>query len=155
MQFRFLCVLLTFCLVSQAAISPAELEAHVSFLASDALEGRDTPSKGLDIAAEYIAAQMRRGGLKPAGTDGFFQTARLLNLQSNKEGLALAAQAGGKTWNVDAAKVRLGIGPAVDLKDADCFHASFGEALDWAARLEPVLLLDVPGNLTRKDCEIS
>jgi CRISPR/Cas system CMR-associated protein Cmr5 small subunit len=33
------------------------LKADVSFLASDLLEGRDTPSRGLDIAAEYIAAQ--------------------------------------------------------------------------------------------------
>jgi Zn-dependent M28 family amino/carboxypeptidase len=39
------------------------------------LEGRDTPSRGLDIAAEYIAAQFRRIGLEPAGDDGYFQTA--------------------------------------------------------------------------------
>lgn len=34
------------------------------------LEGRDTPSRGLDIAAEYIAAQFRRAGLEPAGDAG-------------------------------------------------------------------------------------
>ena len=33
------------------------LKADVSFLASDALEGRGTPSRGLDIAAEYIAGE--------------------------------------------------------------------------------------------------
>ena len=57
-------------------ISPASLEGHTSFLASDLLEGRDTPSRGLDIAAEYIAAQFRRAGLEPGGDDGYFQTAR-------------------------------------------------------------------------------
>src|SRR5579884_331789 len=51
------------------------LKADVSFLASDALEGRGTPSRGLDVAAEYIAAQFRRAGLEPAGDDGYFQTA--------------------------------------------------------------------------------
>ena len=56
-------------------ITAGSLRGHVSFLASDLLEGRDTPSRGLDIAAEYIAAQFRRIGLEPAGDDGYFQTA--------------------------------------------------------------------------------
>jgi hypothetical protein len=54
-------------------ISPNSLRGHVSFLASDLLEGRSTPSRGLDIAAEYIAAQFRRAALEPAGEDGYFQ----------------------------------------------------------------------------------
>ena len=33
-------------------ISAQSLQGHVWFLASDLLEGRDTPSRGLDIAAE-------------------------------------------------------------------------------------------------------
>lgn len=55
--------------------SPGVLKGHVSFLASDTLEGRSTPSIGLDVAAEYIAAQYRRIGLEPVGDDGYFQTA--------------------------------------------------------------------------------
>ena len=56
-------------------ISIDSLKGHLSFLASDLLEGRDTPSRGLDLAAEYIAAQFRRAGLEPVGDDGYFQTA--------------------------------------------------------------------------------
>src|SRR5437868_10319996 len=56
-------------------ISADSLRGHLSFIASDALEGRATPSRGLDLAAEYIAAQFRRAGLEPAGDDGYFQTA--------------------------------------------------------------------------------
>jgi hypothetical protein len=56
-------------------IAPNDLKADVSFLASDALEGRATPSQGLDVAAEFIASQFRREGLEPAGDDGYFQTA--------------------------------------------------------------------------------
>ncbi len=57
-----------------ARVDADSLKSHVSFLASDALEGRATPSKGLDLAAEYIASQFRRAGLEPAGDDGYFQT---------------------------------------------------------------------------------
>jgi hypothetical protein len=55
-------------------ITPASLQGHVSFLASDLLEGRGTPSRGLDVAAEYIAAQYRRAGIGP-GPQGYFQVA--------------------------------------------------------------------------------
>jgi len=55
-------------------ITANELRAHVSFLAADVLEGRDTPSRGLDVAAEYIASEFRRAGLEPLGDDGYFQT---------------------------------------------------------------------------------
>ena len=56
-------------------ISANSMRGNLSFLASDALEGRGTPSRGLDISAEYIAAQFRRAGLEPLGDDGYFQTA--------------------------------------------------------------------------------
>ncbi|HKI20561.1 MAG TPA: M28 family peptidase [Isosphaeraceae bacterium] len=56
-------------------ISADSLRGHLSFLASDLLEGRGTPSRGLDLAAEYIAAQFRRAGLEAIGDDGYFQTA--------------------------------------------------------------------------------
>lgn len=55
-------------------LSKAQLEAHMRFLASDALEGRRTGSRGNDIAAAYIAAQFEAYGLKPApGKDSYFQ----------------------------------------------------------------------------------
>ena len=65
-------------------ISAESLRGHLSFIASDALEGRGTPSRGLDIAAEYIAAQFRRAGLEPAGDDGYFQTASVTSRGADK-----------------------------------------------------------------------
>lgn len=50
------------------------LRADVSFLASDALEGRQVGTEGEKKAAIYIAARMEDLGLKTGGTDGYFQT---------------------------------------------------------------------------------
>jgi hypothetical protein len=55
-------------------IETTRLRADLSFIASDELEGRDTPSRGLDLAARYLAARLQALGLKPAGDDGsYFQ----------------------------------------------------------------------------------
>jgi hypothetical protein len=64
-------------------ISANSLRGHLSFIASDLLEGRGTPSRGLDLAAEYIAAQFRRAGLEPVGDDGYFQTADWAPMRRN------------------------------------------------------------------------
>jgi len=63
-----------------ATITEPRTRSHVEFLASDLLEGRSTPSRGLDIAASYIAAHFARLGLTPGGDDGsFFQGFPLLS----------------------------------------------------------------------------
>lgn len=52
----------------------AAIEGHMVFLASDELEGRDTGSRGHEIAALYIATQLQALGLEPAGDNGsYFQ----------------------------------------------------------------------------------
>jgi hypothetical protein len=54
-----------------APIFSAEaVRAHVAFLADDLLEGRDTGSKGHEIAARYVASEFAQLGLKPAGDQG-------------------------------------------------------------------------------------
>jgi hypothetical protein len=55
-----------------AAITAESVQRHVAFLASDELLGRDTPSPGLEMAAEYIADTFRELGLEPAGDDGSY-----------------------------------------------------------------------------------
>ncbi len=56
------------------AITDAQLKDYLYFIASDEMEGRDTPSRGLDITAKFIAMQMSRWGIQPAGDNGtYFQ----------------------------------------------------------------------------------
>ena len=58
----------------EAGSAAADYLRDVTFLASDALRGRGNGMPELDQAADYIAAQFQRLGLKPAGEDGtFFQ----------------------------------------------------------------------------------
>jgi Tol biopolymer transport system component len=58
-----------------ASISKEDLLNHISYLASDALEGRATGSKGAQLAADYIADKLRRAGLQPIGNSpDFFQS---------------------------------------------------------------------------------
>src|SRR5438874_3666345 len=55
-------------------ISAAQLRTYLSFIASDEMEGRDTPSRGLDTVAKFLALNLTKWGFKPAGDDGsFFQ----------------------------------------------------------------------------------
>ncbi|NJD20678.1 MAG: M20/M25/M40 family metallo-hydrolase [Gemmatimonadetes bacterium] len=50
-------------------------QAHIRYLADDALEGREVGTRGADCAADYIAATFRTLGLQPAGAGGtWFQT---------------------------------------------------------------------------------
>ncbi|WNO54336.1 M20/M25/M40 family metallo-hydrolase [Stakelama saccharophila] len=48
----------------------AAMKAHVMFLASDAMRGREAGSEEYDIAAQYVASQFYAAGLRPAGDDG-------------------------------------------------------------------------------------
>jgi hypothetical protein len=47
--------------------------SHTAFLADDKLEGRNTGSEGYRKAAAYVRGEFERAGLRPAGTDGYFQ----------------------------------------------------------------------------------
>jgi hypothetical protein len=53
-----------------ALSSEARLRRDITFLASDRCEGRGPMTPGLDLAADYIAAELKKAGLKPAGADG-------------------------------------------------------------------------------------
>src|ERR1700741_4420672 len=50
----------------------AAMKAHVMFLASDAMRGREAGSPEFDIAANYVAAQFYAAGLRPAGDQGSY-----------------------------------------------------------------------------------
>ena len=67
-------------------INAGQLRNYLSFIASDEMEGRDTPSRGLDITARFLATNLSHWGLKPAGDDGtYFQKIALRRDGVDKE----------------------------------------------------------------------
>jgi hypothetical protein len=84
------------------SISPAELKGDLSFLASDVLQGRYTPSPGLEIAAEFIAAQFRAAGLEPGGNQQYFQVAAMVDRRLPSFQSEMAVQDGSNTVKIPA-----------------------------------------------------
>lgn len=114
-------------------ISARSLRGHLSFLASDLLEGRATPSRGLDLAAEYIASQFRRAGLDPAGDDGYFQTAKMVELTPNAEGFDITLHHGEETIAIPRKNAVPHLARALALSDVQLFRAA-GANADALAR---------------------
>ena len=83
------------------SITADELSTYLHFLASDQLEGRNTPSRGYDTASLYIASQLRQWGVKPLGSttgtkgplQAFFMPIELVSTQLNPAGMKLTLSA--------------------------------------------------------------
>jgi Zn-dependent M28 family amino/carboxypeptidase len=111
-------------------VTKSETEAHLRFLASDELKGRDTGSPELDIAANYIASEFARWGVKKvSGANGYFQDVKLEKKKyattvdltlgdvtlKNKEDLILL-DGGNLSWEGEA--VFVGYGSQPDMEKA-------------------------------------
>ncbi len=76
-------LLLVLILISQLAISQKvrksdqltlnNLENHIHYLADDKLEGRRAGTRSEELAMEYISNQFKQIGLRPKGTEGYYQ----------------------------------------------------------------------------------
>lgn len=114
-------------------IAAAQLRDYLTFIASDELEGRDTPSRGLDTAAKFLAMNLARWGFKPAGDDGtFFQRIELRKDRSDQgqtkveyNGRALTTGTdflpGGGSGNVSGSLVFAGNGWFIKSKQIDAY----------------------------------
>ena len=62
------------------------IRAHMAFLADDLLEGRETGTRGYQLAANYVRAQFEQMGLEPAGDNGtYFQSIHFRKLTPQPE----------------------------------------------------------------------
>ena len=113
-------------------VSADSMRGHLSFIASDALEGRNTPSRGLEIAAEYIAAQFRRAGLEPVGDEGYFQNAKFLLAETPMSAFELAFKAGAETISVPGNQVSFNIDKELNLT-FPVFKADYADGTAIAA----------------------
>jgi len=128
-----------------ANLTANALQADVSFLASDLLQGRATPSPGLDLAAEYIAAQFRRAGLEPLGDDGYFQTGHYSLVTPRLDGFELQLENGPDVVRVDRSAVSIDQPGAVDLNRASAVKLTAENAAALAGQLRgKVVFLEIP-----------
>ncbi len=117
-------------------ISADSLRTCVSFLASDALEGRYTPSPGLTTAAEYIAAQFRNAGLQPMGSDGYLQTAAMMAVTPNFDGFEFFYESRNRSIHVSKENVERQGGGPVDITHAPLTKVD-GESVNSMAKRTP------------------
>lgn len=142
-------------------ITSDQLKDYLTFIASDEMEGRNTPSRGLDTAALFIATLLKRWGAKPAGdNDTFFQkiTLRRDSPDAEKSQLKLGDQAltygtdflsSGGEGSLSAPLVYVGDGWMVKSKGIDAF-----KGVDVKGKIVVVNYGNVfapPRDLTRRD----
>src|SRR5215469_6940149 len=68
--------------------------SHIQVLADDSLQGRNTGSEGHRRAAQFLAGEFEKAGLKPTGSNGYiqpvpFNVAQIIEDQSS---LAMVSQ---------------------------------------------------------------
>jgi hypothetical protein len=80
------------------AIRPDAIRAHIRFLSDSLLEGRAPDSRGYQIAARYVAAELEAMGLRPGGVGGtWFQPVPLRKaiLDTSKSSITVFADSPG------------------------------------------------------------
>lgn len=100
------CAALTACAATQAGapaapapfaaatnvITANAIEAHIRFLASDLLEGREAGTRGYDIAAAYVESEYRLLGLQPGGIEGYYADVPLQEMTVVPEAAAMSIE---------------------------------------------------------------
>src|SRR6516162_5434491 len=82
------------------SIREETLRADLTFLASDALEGRMSLQNGDGVAIQWIASEFAKAGLQPAAKGSFFEPVELIEYRGDREHSYVALKRGGseKRW---------------------------------------------------------
>src|SRR5260221_1417799 len=80
--------------VFASAQTPSHFDGHtwwdyIKVIADDKMEGRDTGSRGEHAAEEYAIEQLKKAGLEPAGTNGFYQPVRFVSRHIDEKACSL------------------------------------------------------------------
>jgi hypothetical protein len=130
MRFAILALFLSSQIPSRVApgfntIQEATLRANLAFLSSDALQGRMSLQPGDEVAAEWVASEFAKAGLKPAVNGSYLQDVPLIEYRNDRKQSYVALERGGaeKQWKFPDA---YGAFPQdVDVK-GDVVFAGFG-----------------------------
>lgn len=123
--------------------------AHVQALANDGMEGRGTGTPGYDRAADYVIAQFKALGLKPAGIDGYKQPVAFIEqvILADQSRAALVGPQGEVALAVPGDLIFSGGGgPAPESIDAPMVFAGYGLHLPEAGH-DDFAGLDLKGKI--------
>ncbi len=125
------------------------VRAHVGFLASDEMKGREAGTPEYDIAARYVAAQFEALGLKPVGAkDSYLQPVPLVTFRAANEGSVELVRGGTATklqFGVDYLPGANPLSPET-AKDAQLVFVGFGVVAPGFKR-DDYAGLDVKGKI--------
>ena len=79
------------------AIQAARLKADLTFISSDALEGRRSLQRGSEVAIQWIASEFAKAGLKPGAGGSYLQRVPLIEFTPDRELTTLTVTRGGDT----------------------------------------------------------
>jgi len=82
--------------VKYATISETDAKEWLTYLSSDALQGRQVFTEGYGLATSYIADHLKEWGLKPIGDAGYFQTVKLRSYKVTRNS-SITVQVGNET----------------------------------------------------------
>jgi hypothetical protein len=123
------------------------VRAHLEFLASDLMEGREAGTRGYDIAAAYVASQFQQIGLKPGGDQGYFHRVPLRRSVLVKNSVTLQVRAGGEVvtfTDADHVAARPSATEPEQHVEASCVFAGYG-IVSPELRIDDYKGLDVRG----------
>jgi len=107
------------------AIQESDLQADLTFLASDPLQGRMSLQLGDDVGIQWIASEFAKAGLKPAADGSYLQPVPLIEYRADRAQSYLALKCGTvqKRWQFPEA---YGVFPTDVDVTADVVFAGFG-----------------------------
>ena len=123
------------------------LEADVRFLASDTLEGRGTPSRGLDVAAEYLTARLRAAGIAPSAGDSYQQWYKVAEYRPGDARVTVAID-GRRLQPADYVFINIDRDPAPGPIDLELAYAGTGVVAE-ERNINELAGLDLEGKAAR------
>jgi Zn-dependent M28 family amino/carboxypeptidase len=143
-----LCILLPITAATVHEFDGKRWWTHVSYLADDNMQGRETGSAGYLDAARYVAAEFERAGLTPAGTQGYFQPIKFRSRKMLDDGTSVVIERDGSRQELKIGDDAI-VSPRVDTPpslDASMVFAGYGLTIP-EANYDDFAGLDVKGKV--------
>lgn len=131
----FLCAFLFVSTAQEEALKKidiSDLKKHLTFLASDDLQGRKigTEVNGLEITANYLADHAKSIGMKPAAPD-YFQPVPMSQSFPSKDNLVELKNAKGKSiFQSNSVLLMRGVYASAKIEDSEIYLAGFGDDIE-------------------------